>query len=111
MAITPAIENRDVSDYYIGETLIVGCPVQTCSEGVTVQFVRGDQEVSEGTPSRTDETVFNMNLVLEEGSAGTYTCMVRTESPNDFFMQSFNITGGWTSYYSVSLRTLYLICS
>ena len=47
-----------------------------------------------GTPSRTDETVYNMNLVLDEDSAATYTCMVRTEFPNDLVMQSFNITGG-----------------
>ena len=80
-SITPLIENSDMSAYYIGETLTVGCPVQTCSEGVTVQFVRGDQEVAVGTPSRTDETVYNMNLVLDEDSAATHTCMVRTEIP------------------------------
>ena len=49
---------------------------------------------SVGTPSRNDETVYNMNLVLDEDSAATYTCMVRTEIPNDLVMQSFNITGG-----------------
>ena len=65
-----------------------------CSEGVTVQFVRGDQEVAVRTPSRTDETIYNMNLVLDEDSAAAYTYMVRTEIPNDLVMQSFNITGG-----------------
>ncbi len=91
--IEPVIEDRDISSYYVGELILVGCPVKTCASGITVQFLFNDTIVAEGLPSSTDEQVYTMNLPARLDSAGTYTCRVTTDSPGYLVLQPFNVTG------------------
>ncbi|XP_064391229.1 uncharacterized protein LOC135339049 [Halichondria panicea] len=93
VVIEPAIDDKIISSYYVGDTLLVGCPVQTCASGITVQFLFNDTIVATGMPSSTDEQVYTMNLLLSMESAGMYTCRVITDTPSYLVLQSFNITG------------------
>lgn len=97
VAIEPAIQNKDIGSYYVGETLLIGCPVRTCATGITVHFIFNESIIATGTPSSTDVQVYTMNLPITLDAAGVYTCMVTTEQPSYQIFQSFNVTGEWDS--------------
>ncbi len=92
-AITPPISNKDISSYYVGDPILMGCSVDTCATGITMQFLFNDSILAEARPSPTDERAYTMSLPAQLDSAGTYTCRVTTDSPSYLIQQSFNVTG------------------
>ena len=93
LEIEPIIPNFDISDYPEQSFLTIACPVATCSEGVTVQFLKEGDMLGEGVVNDTQSTVYNLNLQLDQNTAGTYACKVRTTNPEETVTQEFNITG------------------
>ena len=93
LEIEPIIPNLDISTYFEQSFLTIACPVATCSEGVTVQFLKGGVMLREGLVNDTQSTVYNLNLQLDQNTAGTYACKVRTTNPMEMVTQEFNITG------------------
>ena len=93
LEIEPIIPNFDISTYSEESLVTIACPVATCSEGVRVQFLKGEQVLGEGAVNDTQNTVYNLNLRVDQNTAGTYACKVRTTNPVEMVIQEFNITG------------------
>ena len=93
LEIEPIIPNFDISTYFEQSLVTIACPVATCSEGVRVQFLKGEELLGEGAVNDTQNTVYNLNLRVDQNTAGTYACKVRTTNPAEMVTQEFNITG------------------
>lgn len=96
IAIEPPIENVDLTVYHIGSTLTIGCPVATCAEPVTIEFLGSSGEVLQSnTISQTDPLVVSLALEVMEDTPGMYACRAQGVLGSETFNveQSFNITG------------------
>ena len=68
----------------------MGCPVETCTEKVTVTFLRGNGVVGTTVFNHTQQ-IHNLNLIVDEKIAGTYACKVDIDATTT--IQEFSITG------------------
>lgn len=93
ISIDPPLQDKDITSYYVGDPLLMGCPVHTCASGVTVKFFFNDSIVATGTPSNTNIHVYTTSIPVTLESAGIYTCVVTADTPDGIATQSFNVTG------------------
>ena len=92
--IFPEIPDVNISTYHTDADVTIGCPVQTCAEEVTVQFLRGDQVVKSSEESLTGEhSVFNLVLTVSDSITGLYACKVDTTNPDASTLKQFDVLG------------------
>lgn len=86
--ITP-VSNYTLNNTIIGETITVGCVVQTCGRPNVVEFVN-----AQGMPLLSfddSRDVYNWNPTVSSDLVGTYSCVAR--NPLGTASQTFMITG------------------
>lgn len=93
VTINPLIPEVNISTYHIGAPITIGCPVQTCAEEVSVQFLRGDEVISVIESTSAAPTAYNLQLTVSEDIAGVYACKADTVNPDNSTIAHFNIVG------------------
>ena len=74
----------------VGDTITIGCVIETCGTPNNVSFVRDDGTVVENIV-RPSDGAFNWNPTVTRNLRGTYRCVAVNPLGND--SQSFMITG------------------
>jgi hypothetical protein len=95
VAIEPPINAQwDLSSYHIGSNITIGCPVQTCAEQVSVQFLKGASVVKKYLDrQQVTNSAYVLTLPVSEDIVGMYACKVDTTNADHSAMQYFEIIG------------------
>lgn len=96
VSIEPAIRPVfNISTYMLGYALTISCPIETCAENVTVQFLKGDTLISKGIIRAFEDTasVKNLVLIITENVTGEYACKVDTVNPIGSDTSNFKVAG------------------
>ena len=84
------IQDFILSNSTVGDTITIGCVIETCGTPNYVDFLNG-QNISQRSFSRDDDGAFNWNPTVTKSLTGTYRCYA--ENSLGSASQTFNITG------------------
>lgn len=87
------IENIDISSNTIGDTISVGCHIQTCEPQLTASILQGNNKILERPIMDRNSVLVNLDLTVSESTVGMYECLVMLPDGGDVFSRRFNITG------------------
>ena len=63
----------------IGESVTVGCVIETCGSPNVVNFTREGSSVAEESITRANDGAFNWNPTVTQDLVGTYRCIAENE--------------------------------
>lgn len=93
VSIKPEIHPvHNISTYRHGSFHTVGCPVQTCAEQSTIQFLKGDTLIEKHI-IRDTASVVNLALPITDTVTGEYACKVDTINPVGSDTSRFSVVG------------------
>ena len=111
VAIEPPINAQwDLSSYHIGSNITIGCPVQTCAEQVSIQFLKGASVVKKYLDrQQVTNSAYVLTLPVSEDIVGMYACKVDTTNADHSAMQYFEIIGTCHSIAVCILQSAFFV--
>lgn len=94
------IPNYPLEDTTIGDSITIGCVIETCGSPNTVNFTRVGTSNVEESITQSNDGAFNWSPTVTKDLAGTYQCIA--ENSLGSASQTFMITGIYTTLYALS---------
>ena len=74
-----SLANYSLNNLTVGESITIGCVIETCGSPNVVNFTEVGSSVAEESITRTSDGAFNWNPTVDMDLVGTYSCIAENE--------------------------------